>query len=251
MTDCSTGRRGVVRGAAVLGLALLGSMALGGPAAAQGVAPGPTPTTPGVDLLTSPLKQVTDAVRQATSTVVQQIPPPAQQPVTTLLGTNPSPTPPKTGPKTGTGTGSSGPRGGQTLGLQTTPQATTTQRSTSSRTATSAPAPAAVDIVRDVAPAPDVTGTPSGPDGGSPSAVSATATDPLSLFGAPQVASPSRATDVPVPLSIRPAGGSLDDLLPIGTPEAVPAALAATACAVVATAAVAQIVAVRRRLAAS
>lgn len=82
------------------------------------------------------------------------------------------------------------------------------------------------------------------------SAGSGTAANPMSLFGAPQVAFPpslEAAPSVAAPQVFTPAGTALPDLIPVGTPESVPGYLTALACAVVAGAAGAHVAALRAR----
>lgn len=76
------------------------------------------------------------------------------------------------------------------------------------------------------------------------------ASNPMSLFGAPQVALPPSLDELGsaiAPQVFTPAGNALPDLIPVGTPESVPGYLAALACAVVAGAAAAHVAALRSR----
>ena len=85
--------------------------------------------------------------------------------------------------------------------------------------------------------------------GGSFGVGTGTAANPMSLFGAPQVALPPTldAGLVAAPQVFTPAGTALPDLIPVGTPESVPGYLTALACAVVAGAAGAHVAALRSR----
>ena len=76
------------------------------------------------------------------------------------------------------------------------------------------------------------------------------ASNPMSLFGAPQVALPPSLDDLGsaiAPQVFTPAANALPDLIPVGAPESVPGYLAALACAVVAAAAGAHVAALRGR----
>jgi hypothetical protein len=78
---------------------------------------------------------------------------------------------------------------------------------------------------------------------------SGTAANPMSLFGAPQVALPPslEAGAVASPQVFTPAGGALPDLIPVVPLETVPGYLAALAATVVAGAAAAHVAALRSR----
>jgi hypothetical protein len=72
-----------------------------------------------------------------------------------------------------------------------------------------------------------------------------TASDPMSLFGAPQVATlPGLPSDIPSPLAVEPAGGELADALP-AVPAGLPGAAVAFAAILALGAAAAHVGALR------
>lgn len=76
-----------------------------------------------------------------------------------------------------------------------------------------------------------------------------TAANPMSLFGAPQVATPPALADssIPTPLAVTAAGGQLADVLPVDAPEGLPGALVALAATVVGASVAAHVAALRAR----
>lgn len=239
-------RRSVVRRTAVLGLGAVGSVLLAVPAAAleagsvvQDVAEA-TPVAGVVDPLTAPLgatPDILDPVLEAAGPVVEAAPEPVQQAVAVV-------------------TGEQGPAGEEPTVVPTTPQgeapAPTTPQPPAGTTVLpqSQGAPAVVPGGTGVAAMPSsFTASSSGLEGfGGRGAGFGTAMNPMSLFGAPQVATvPQVDTSLPTPLAITPAGGELADLVPVGVPDGLPGALVAVACTVVAGAVAAHVAALRTR----
>jgi hypothetical protein len=225
--------RTAVRRSALVGLGALASMALAVPASALDAGSAleeTTATVAGVvDPLTAPL---TTGVVEETAPVVEAAPAPVQEAVAGTTTTAPS-------------SGEPAPTGG--------PSGTTTAPRNDAPAAGGAQAPAA-------APAPEAAGagvasmpgsfrSASGLEGfGGRGAGFGTAANPMSLFGAPQVFTPtSLAGDLPTPLAVAPAGGALGDVLPVKAPDALPATLVALACTVVAGTVAAHVAALRSR----
>lgn len=244
--------RTAVRRSAVAGLGLVGAVALTGTAQAQTV-PSPGGVVPGavqgiVDPLTTPLSgTIAGAVRQA-QPLVDQAPAPVpgvvQQVTTPLTGPAPTGPQPPVAPPATTAPG----------GTQNKPPQSPAQPPAAQQPPTQAPA---------VAPAPGPAptggfGVASMPDSlarkintleqFSPGSGFASAANPMSLFGAPEVAPtlPAVTAEVlPTPLAIRPAGAGLEGALPVRAVQDLPAVLVAVAFTAVAAAGAAQ-VAVRR-----
>lgn len=254
--------RTAARRSAVVGVGLLGAVALAGTAQAQTVpAPGATLTAvtgaaaPVVDPLTTPLNQVPPAVAPA-DPVTQPVLEAVQQVTQTLNGLAPTggnPPAPTPGPGGGTPTAPTPPAGnpgtaggGQPAGPAAQPPA--------------AQQPAGQQPVQQAAAGGGGYGVASVPDSlvrklnaleqFSPRAGFASAANPMSLFGAPQVASlpPAVTADLlPTPLAVRPAGGALEQALPAGAERELPAVLVAIALTAVAGAGAAQVAVLRAR----
>lgn len=241
MTTCSAARR-----TAVVGLGLLGAVALSGTAQAQ-TAPSPAgPLAPVVDPLTAPLGSAVDGVLAQAQPVVDKAPPPVPGTVKQLTSapTGPAPTndkPPATTP---------GPDPAGTPGAPPAqPPADTTQQAPSTQPPGQQPAVADPAGGYGVASVPDsLVRKLNSLEQFSPGTGLATAADPMSLFGAPQVAPQLPAVTaemLPTPLAVRPAGNDLAQVLPIRAAQELPAALVAIAFATVAGAGAAQVAALR------
>lgn len=231
--------RTAVRRTAALGLGAVGVLVLAAPASALEVASTveqvAEPVAGVVDPLTAPLQEagvpVPPEVEQTIATV--------EKTVAEVTGQQPAPAPPPAQPGT---SGSESPQ--QTGGPAP------------AEPAPAAPAPAAPAADQAVTAA-SVGGTGFAASPGSIAALDrasgfssgvGTAQNPMSLFGAPQVAlAPLPDAALTAPEVFTPAGGALPDLIPVGTPDSVPGYLAALACAVVAAAAGAHVAALRSR----
>jgi hypothetical protein len=143
-----------------------------------------------------------------------------------------------------------------------TPPPADKQAGTTTTAAAAAPGTGAPPAAAAPAPAGTVTATSIGGTGfaAAPTSIGAldragfgvgsgTAANPMSLFGAPQVALPPTlgAPAIAAPQVFSPAGTAVNDLIPVGAPESVPGYLTALACAVVAGAAGAHVAALRSR----
>lgn len=268
MTARTTARRCSVVAAGVLGTLALAGPALaastpgvpvpvpspvaGAAAAVTGAAPADGSVT---DPLTSPLVDAVATATAAVAPVVATAPAPVQQPVQQTLQqvtsavagpgeTSQNPPTPTGGPGTVTPPSSSGSTGatGSTGGQQGT------QGTTPVPAVAAAAAPADTASGTGVASMPDsfVRKLNALESASLPTGL-ASASNPMSLFGAPQVASTPSVPGLATPMVARPAGGQLESALPVGAPEAVPAALAATAMTVLAAAGAAHVLALRRR----
>lgn len=248
-------RTAVCRTAAV-GLGAVGALVLATPAAALdapvlGTVAGPVAAV--VDPLLTPLAPVADPTTETVVPVVEEVVavvvPPAPP-------TAPAPGDPQ--PKTTAPTQPAPTRDGA---AQPGPQPAAGQPGPAATVGDTTPAPPAADPTVTTA---SVGGTGFAAWPGSIMAIEGlaartgaggvgTAANPMSLFGAPQIAmapQPEAAASVAPPSVFTPAGGQIPDLVPVGAPESVPGLLAALACTVVAGAAAAHVAALRSRRAA-
>ena len=236
--------RTAARRSAVLGLGALGALALAAPATALD-APAPVgdalaPVTSVVDPLTAPLQStVAPAVEPAAAPVAAAV----EETVASVSGTAPA--------DTGAPVVTQPPAGG---GTTTTPggQAPQTTTPPAQQPAGAAPGGAPAAGGAGVASMPSsFTRTATSLEGFSAGAGTGgfgTAANPMSLFGAPQVATaPVLGSDIPTPLAVTPAGGALADVLPVDAPDGLPGALVALASAVVAGTVAAHVAALRSR----
>lgn len=238
MTTCTAARR-----SAVIGLGLLGAVALSGTAQAQSAPVPQTPVSGVVDPLTTALSGAVDSAVAQAQPVVDQAPAPVPGTVKQLTAKPPAPaptndTPPTTTP--GPGGTSDTPPGQQPANSQPPAQQAPAQQ------------PAVADPTGGygVASVPDsLVRKLNSLEQFSPGTGLATATDPMSLFGAPQVAPQPAVTAemLPTPLAVRPAGNDLAQVLPIRAAQELPAALVAIAFATVAGAGAAQVAALSGR----
>ena len=240
-------RRTAVRRSAVLGLGAVGSLLLAAPASAldagstvQGVVDQAGVAV--VDPLTAPLQ---GTALEPVEPVVEAAPAPVQQAVGAVTGQqapaageDPKVTPP--------------PTGGGAPAPAETPQQTGAPATTGTPAAQGTAATTAAGGTGVASLPSGFSGSTAGLEGLSGRGAGfGTAMNPMSLFGAPQVASlPQLDTSLPTPLAITPAGGVLADVLPVEAPEGLPAALVAVACTVVAGAVAAHVAALRTRRAA-
>jgi hypothetical protein len=261
-----------VRRSTVLGLGVLGVVALGGPAIAQ-VAPLPLPVggvcptgttatasatgtvcsavTGVTDPLTTPLQPVTATVQQGVAAATAPVQGAVAAPPT---GTTSPPTG-TTNPPTGT-TNPTAPSGTTSTGTDTGTKAAPSGGSATQTTGSTAPA-------APTAPAGAGSAVASMPSSFTRSATSleafqpgaqlssgfATAANPMSLFGAPQVAQAPTvsAAELPTPLAVRPAGNGLGSVLPVNAPDDLPVAIVGVALVAVAGSVAAHVVALRSR----
>lgn len=247
MSTCTAARR-----SAVIGLGLLGTVALAGTAQAQS-APSPAGALPPavagvVDPLTTPLNGAVAAVAAAAQPVVSQAPAPVQdlakQATSSLTG------PPGTAPA---------PPGAPPGGTSTTPPKQAPQQQPAAKPAPASTTASASTTTTTAAPT-GGTGVASMPDSllrklnaleqFNPGSGFANASNPMSLFGAPQIAptAPVVAADqLPTPLAVRPAGAGLDSVLPVRAAQDLPAVLVAIAFTTAAAAGAAQVAVLRGR----
>jgi hypothetical protein len=228
--------RTAVRRSAVVGLGALSALALAAPAAALSVGEAVEPVAGVVDPLTGPLQPALEPVVEAAAPVVEAAPAPVQE-----VAQEAAPAPAAPAPA-----------------AAEQPAAVAPPPAPSGSAPAPAPAPAPAD------PAVVATGVVGSGMASMPSSFSGSATNlegfsgrgagfgtaanPMSLFGAPQVAmAPQLSEEIPSPLAVTAAGGSLVDVLPVGAPDGVPGALVAVACTVVAGAVAAHVAALRTR----
>ncbi len=233
--------RTAARSSAVLGLGALGALVLAAPASALDAAALTEQVTAPVDATVQPLLA---PLEQTAAPVVDAAPAPVQDVVQTVTGS----APPGGGPVPGPGPGT--PR--------EEPPAEQPENTTgggapapASRGETTAPQPPRNPVLaRTEAPAGAATASmPSSFIAGTGSQLTGgfgRAAEPMSLFGAPQVA-PLGAETLPDPVTAVPAGGALLDAFPSGAPAGLPAALVAVACTVVAGSVAAHVAALRAR----
>lgn len=250
-------RRTAVRRSAVLGLGAVGTLLLAAPASALDVGAAvqqvaeQAPAAAVVDPLTAPLQAtdpaldpvldpVIDPVLEAAEPVVQAAPEPVRQPVQQVVAQ-------VRGEAVPAGDGSPTPTDAPPAGPPA-PAAQVPQQP-AAPTAPGAPAPAPAGGTGVAAMPSSFTRSATGLEGfGGRGAGVGTAANPMSLFGAPQVATvPQLDIDLPTPLAIEPAGARFADVLPVDAPEGLPAALVALACTVVAGAVAAHVAALRSR----
>ena len=227
--------RTALRRTSVLGLGALGALALAAPASALDAGTAVDAATQVVDPLTAPLQPT---VEEVLAPVVEQAPAPVKDAV---APGGPAPTAP-TGTDPQTVPGGSGQPGPGAPADSSTP-----------------PAAGGQARVDSGAPAAGGTGTAAMPSSFTASSAGlegltgrgagfGTAANPMSLFGAPQVAAPLAVSEqLPTPLAVAPAGGALADVLPVDAPEGLPGALVALAATVVAGTVAAHVAALRTR----
>lgn len=234
--------RTAVRCTAVMGLGALGAVMLAAPASALDSLPleaASASTVTAADPIIAPLMQLVEDAGPAAEPVVEPVveaaPEPVKGAVQGLTGqkqpppADPPTKPGDTGTTNNTGKGSTNEVAGPADPNPATNAANTTVPAAGTGVAAFPPSIASVEGL-------------AGRTGFG------TAANPMSLFGAPQVATaPALVSSVQEPLTYTPAGAELPDLLPIGTPDSVPGFLAALACTVVAGAAGAHVAALRAR----
>lgn len=230
--------RTAVRRSAAVGLGAVAALALAAPAHALEV--GTTleqatePVAAVVDPLTAPLQPAEQTVEEAAAPVEEAAAPvveavaPQQE-----AGTPPQPTDPKTGTETPAPKNET-PARTPAPGVPAQPVAD--QGQVAGAGTASMPG--------------SFTASASGLEGFSGRGAGfGTAANPMSLFGAPQVATPPALADasIPTPLAVTAAGGELADALPVAVPEGLPGALVALAATVVGASVAAHVAALRAR----